>query len=45
MKVGGLPLLQNDDVIIPGIVRELGFDIEDARNFAFIGCQEITRCV
>ncbi len=42
MRVGGLPLLQNDDVIIPAIVRELGFTLEDARNFAFIGCQEIT---
>ena len=42
MRVGGLPLLQNDDVIIPAIIRELGFDLEDARDFAFIGCQEIT---
>ncbi|MGI6216977.1 MAG: pyruvate formate lyase family protein [Coriobacteriales bacterium] len=41
-KVGGLPLLQNDDVIVPAIQQELGWDIEDARNFAFIGCQEIT---
>ncbi|MBR5709042.1 MAG: hypothetical protein IKX41_06620 [Oscillospiraceae bacterium] len=42
MRVGGLPLLQNDEVIIPGIIRELGFSLEDARNYAFIGCQEIT---
>jgi len=42
MRVGGLPLLQNDEVIVPAIVKELGFTIEDARNFAFIGCQEIT---
>ncbi len=41
-RVGGLPLLQNDDVIIPAIMEELGFTLEDARNFAFIGCQEIT---
>ena len=41
-RVGGLPLLQNDEVIVPSLVRELGFSIEDARNFAFIGCQEIT---
>jgi len=40
--VGGLPLLQNDEVIVPAIVKELGFSIEDARDFAFIGCQEIT---
>ena len=42
MRVGGLPLLQNDEVIIPAIMKELGFELEDARNFAFIGCQEIT---
>jgi len=42
MTVGGLPLLQNDEVIIPAIINELGFDLEDARNYAFIGCQEIT---
>ena len=41
MRVGGLPLLQNDDVIIPGILRELGFTLEDARDYSFIGCQEI----
>ena len=41
-RVGGLPLLQNDDVIIPALQRELGFSLEDARNFAFIGCQEVT---
>ncbi|MBR5490507.1 MAG: hypothetical protein IKV79_04475, partial [Oscillospiraceae bacterium] len=40
--VGGLPLFQNDDVIIPGIVRELGFSLRDARDYALIGCQEIT---
>ena len=41
-RVGGLPLLQNDDVIIPSLMKELNFSLEDARNFAFIGCQEIT---
>ena len=41
-RVGGLPLLQNDDVIIPALMKEVGFSLEDARNFAFIGCQEIT---
>lgn len=40
--VGGLPLFQNDDVIIPGIERELGFTEHDARDYAIIGCQEIT---
>ena len=41
-RVGGLPLLQNDDVIIPALMKEVGFSFEDARNFAFIGCQEVT---
>lgn len=41
-RVGGLPLLQNDEVVIPAIIKELGFSLEDARNYAFIGCQEIT---
>lgn len=40
--VGGLPLFQNDDVVIPGLMRELGFSLYDARNYALIGCQEIT---
>jgi len=40
--VGGLPLFQNDDVIIPGAMRELGFSLRDARDYALIGCQEIT---
>jgi formate C-acetyltransferase len=42
MRVGGLPLLQNDEVIVPALMRELGFSLEDARDFAIIGCQEIT---
>ena len=40
-RVGGLPLFQNDDVIIPTAMNELGFDLHDARNCCFIGCQEI----
>jgi pyruvate formate-lyase/glycerol dehydratase family glycyl radical enzyme len=40
--IGGLPLFQNDEVIIPGIMKELGFELRDARNYAVIGCQEIT---
>ena len=40
--VGGLPLFQNDEVIIPGIMKEMGFTLEDARDYAIIGCQEIT---
>lgn len=41
MVCGGLPLFQNDDVIIPGLIRELGFTLEDARDYCIIGCQEI----
>ena len=39
--IGGLPLFQNDDVIIPGIMKELSFTLEDARDYSLIGCQEI----
>jgi formate C-acetyltransferase len=39
--VGGLPLFQNDEVIIPGLIRENGFSLEDAREYAIMGCQEI----
>ena len=39
--VGGLPLFQNDKVIIPGLMRELGFSLEDARDYSIVGCQEI----
>jgi len=39
--VGGLPLFQNDDIIIPGLMKELGFTLEDARDYSLIGCQEI----
>lgn len=42
--VGGLPLFQNDEVIIPSLQRQLGWDIEDARDYGLIGCQEIVGC-
>lgn len=42
--VGGLPLFQNDEVIVPGLMQELGWDIEDARDYGVIGCQEIVGC-
>ncbi|MDR3310555.1 MAG: hypothetical protein LBS90_04340 [Oscillospiraceae bacterium] len=42
--VGGLPLYQNDGVIIPALVNELGFSLRDARDFGIIGCQEIVGC-
>jgi len=39
--VGGLPLYQNDEVIIPTVMKERGFSLEDARDYGIIGCQEI----
>jgi len=42
--VGGLPLFQNDEVIIPSLVRELGWELKDARDYGIIGCQEIVGC-
>ncbi|SHI12937.1 formate C-acetyltransferase [Sporobacter termitidis DSM 10068] len=42
--VGGLPLFQNDEVIIPALQAELGFELYDARNYGIIGCQEIVGC-
>ncbi len=42
--VGGLPLLQNDEVIIPALMKELNFELEDARDYGIIGCQEIVGC-
>jgi formate C-acetyltransferase len=42
--VGGLPLYQNDEVIIPALMKERGFTLEDARDYGIIGCQEIVGC-
>lgn len=39
--VGGLPLFQNDEVIIPSLMEELDFSLRDARDYGIIGCQEI----
>ncbi|MBR6561455.1 MAG: hypothetical protein IKK78_00415 [Oscillospiraceae bacterium] len=39
--VGGLPLYYNDDVVIPCMMNEVGYSLEDARNYGCIGCQEI----
>ena len=37
--VGGIPSLQNDEVIIPALVDK-GLSLEDARNYCIIGCVE-----
>jgi formate C-acetyltransferase len=39
--VGGLPLFQNDEVIVPSLQKELDFSLSDARNYSVIACQEI----
>jgi len=39
--IGGLPLFQNDEVIIPALMKELDFELKDARDYSIIGCQEI----
>jgi len=42
--VGGLPLFQNDEVIIPALQKEVGYELRDARDYGIIGCQEIVGC-
>lgn len=42
--VGGLPLYQNDEIIIPALMQEVGFELRDARDYGIIGCQEIVGC-
>ena len=37
---GGLPQLISDEVIIPSLMGNCGLSLEDARNYADIGCQE-----
>ncbi|MBN2041997.1 MAG: hypothetical protein JW864_18320 [Spirochaetes bacterium] len=42
--VGGLPLFQNDEIIIPSLMKEVEFGLKDARDYGIIGCQEIVGC-
>jgi len=42
--VGGLPLYYNDDVVIPCMMQEVGYELRDARDYGCIGCQEIVGC-
>ncbi len=37
---GGLPILINDEVIVPALMGRCGVAFEDARSYADIGCQE-----
>jgi pyruvate formate-lyase/glycerol dehydratase family glycyl radical enzyme len=38
-RVGGVPTFQNDEIIIPALVKK-GLSLEDARNYCIIGCVE-----
>jgi pyruvate formate-lyase/glycerol dehydratase family glycyl radical enzyme len=40
-KCRGLPQMFNDDVIIPALLRK-GIPLEEARDYAIIGCIEVT---
>ena len=42
--VGGLPLYYNDEVVIPCMMNEVGYELKDARDYGCIGCQEIVGC-
>ncbi len=42
--VGGLPLYYNDEVVIPMMMKENGYQLRDARDYGCIGCQEIVGC-
>ena len=37
---GGLPILINDEAIIPALVSCCNIDLKDARNYGDVGCQE-----
>ena len=42
--VGGLPLYYNDEIVVPMMQKELGYELRDARDYGCIGCQEIVGC-
>ena len=42
--VGGLPLYYNDEIVIPCMMQEVGYELKDARDYGCIGCQEIVGC-
>ncbi len=41
-KGSGMPQFFNDEAIIPTIQHDLGFSEQDARNYAIVGCVELT---
>ena len=42
--VGGLPLYYNDEIVIPTMMKQVGYELRDARDYGCIGCQEIVGC-
>ncbi|NTW72417.1 MAG: hypothetical protein HGA49_09265 [Eubacteriaceae bacterium] len=41
---GGVPTFENDDVIIPALMRNGRMDLQSARNYTLIGCVEPAGC-
>ncbi len=37
---GGLPILINDEAIVPALVSRCGVELKDARHYGDVGCQE-----
>ena len=42
-RAGGMPTFENDDVIIPSLLKK-GYDLYDARDYCLIGCVEPAGC-
>ncbi len=43
IKLGtGMPQLFNDEIIIPGFLNRGGISLEDARDYAVVGCVELS---
>lgn len=38
----GMPQFFNDNAVIPAMVHDLGIDEKDAKNYAIVGCVELT---
>ena len=42
--VGGVPIFENDEIVVESITKMRGIPIEDARNYCLIGCVEPACC-
>ncbi len=38
---GGIPCFQNEDLILDALIERKLYSVEDARDFALVGCQEL----